>query len=34
VTSFFGIKGTFLRFSRKHKTDLRQIFFQGLEENT
>jgi len=29
VTPFFGIKGAFLRFSRKRQTDLRQ-FFSGF----
>jgi len=35
VTSFFGIKVcVFCVFLENDKTDLRQIFFQGLRENT
>jgi len=35
VTSFFGIKGVFFAFlSKSEKANLRQIFFQGLGENT
>jgi len=34
VTSFFEIKGAFFRFSQNDKTNLRQIFFQGLGQNT
>jgi len=34
VTSFFGIKGTFLRFSRKRQDESAPNFFQGLGENT
>jgi len=34
VTSFFGIKGAFFPFFSNDKTDLRQITFQGLGENT
>jgi len=34
VTSFFGIKGAFLRFSRKRQDGFAPIFFQDLRENT
>jgi len=34
VTSFFGIKGFFLRFPRKRQDGSAPNFFQGLEENT
>jgi len=34
VTSFFGIKGAFLRFSRKRQDGSVSNFFQGLGENT
>jgi len=34
VTTFFGIKGAFLRFSRKQQDGSVPIFFQGLGENT
>jgi len=36
MTSFFGIKGAFLRFSRKRQDGYRYvpIFFQSLVENT
>jgi len=33
VTSFFGIKGVFLRFSRKRQDGSVPNFFQGLREN-
>jgi len=34
VTSVFGIKGAFLRFSRKRQNKSVPNFFQGLGENT
>jgi len=34
VTSFFGFKGTFLRFSRKPQDGSAPNFFQGLGERT
>jgi len=34
VTSFFGIKGTLLRFSLKQQDESATKFFQGLGENT
>jgi len=34
VTSFFGIKGAFLRFFRKQQDESVPNFFQGLGENT
>jgi len=34
VTSFFRIKGTFLRFSRKRQDRSVPNFFHGLGENT
>jgi len=34
VTSFFKIKGAFLRLSQKRKDESAPIFFQGLGENT
>jgi len=34
MTSFFGIKGAFLRFSRKRQDGSAPNFFQGLGENT
>jgi len=34
VTSLFGIKDAFLRFSRKRQEGFAPIFFQDLEENT
>jgi len=34
VTSFFGIKGTFLCFSGKRLDESAPNFFQGLGENT
>jgi len=34
MTSFFGIKGAFFRFSRKRQDESAPIFFRGLEENT
>jgi len=33
VTSFFGIKGVFLRFSQKRQDGSVPIFFHGLGEN-
>jgi len=33
VTSFFGFKGAFLRFSRKRQDGSVPIFFQNLEKN-
>jgi len=32
--SFFGIKGTFLHFSRKQQDGFVPIFFSALRENT
>jgi len=34
VTSFFGIKGAFLRFFQKRQDGFAPTFFQGLGENT
>jgi len=34
VTSFFGIKGAFLCFSRKRQDEFAPNFFQGIRENT
>jgi len=34
VTSFFGFKGAFLRFSYKRQDGSAPNFFQGLGENT
>jgi len=34
MTSFFEIKGVFLRFSRKRQDESAPNFFQGLKQNT
>jgi len=34
VTLFFGIKGTFLRFTRKQQDGPTPFFFQDLREST